>query len=449
MYRVLVADDEIPIIRWFKTSVDWRSHNLCLVASVTDGLAALNTIQTLLPDIVVIDIRMPGLGGLDVIDRASRIKPDIQFVILSGYSSFQYAQRAVGLKVVRYLVKPLDEDDLMDVLDSIVADLRRRGREQRHAIALESNLQTLIPIARRQLVREWLMDPNDLQKTWPRLLRLTQSRDLPIRLLVLYARDGMTSVVLRALTLHAESIFHHDEVIAKCMIQDVYVIIVQSLPYRDLVLKLRDLRQAIVNETGQSVRFIVSGMGRFYNAPDLFRDVIREIKPANSLGNPNPTTLGSNTDSAPASHCDDDGVAVQEIIQELWREKVRPETHSRNKLVNRMLAAIPAKLTNPSLSLKWLAKNVVFGNPDYLSKVFVRETGLRFTDLVTAFRIETAKVLLRMGSPDTIGGVAQAVGYAENCHYFSHVFHRVTGVSPTDFRNEEARRQQSHDASVQ
>ena len=107
MCRVLIADDEPKVLLLIKSLIDWQTLGLDLVATANDGVAALAAIAQLRPDIVITDIRMPGYDGIELIGRAKALNPAIDFIIISGYRHFDYAQKAIRFGVEDYLLKPL------------------------------------------------------------------------------------------------------------------------------------------------------------------------------------------------------------------------------------------------------------------------------------------------------------------------------------------------------
>lgn len=123
MYHVLVADDESIIREGIKCLLDWEKIGYTIVGEAANGDQALERIQTGKPDVVLIDIRMPGLSGLDVIRLSRKSGYKGKIIILSGYSDFKYAQEAIRYGVQYYLTKPIDEDELSDILNSIKTQL--------------------------------------------------------------------------------------------------------------------------------------------------------------------------------------------------------------------------------------------------------------------------------------------------------------------------------------
>ncbi|WP_281352850.1 helix-turn-helix transcriptional regulator [Anaerocolumna sedimenticola] len=86
-----------------------------------------------------------------------------------------------------------------------------------------------------------------------------------------------------------------------------------------------------------------------------------------------------------------------------------------------------------SLSLKWLAENYLFISVGYLSKQFVKEEGIRFSEYLNGIRMEEAKKLLNLYSFDNIKNIVRQVGFGNNPHYFSQVFKRYTGYTPKEY----------------
>lgn len=110
--KVLIADDEAEVLKGLKHIIDWHSLGFTICGEASSGSETLQKIQILKPDLVLLDIRMPKITGLEIIQRSRDFHYQGHFIILSGYSDFSYAQTAVRLNVDNYLVKPVDEEEL-------------------------------------------------------------------------------------------------------------------------------------------------------------------------------------------------------------------------------------------------------------------------------------------------------------------------------------------------
>jgi two-component system, response regulator YesN len=103
-------------------------------------------------------------------------------------------------------------------------------------------------------------------------------------------------------------------------------------------------------------------------------------------------------------------------------------------IVDEMLEAIDRQIANPNLSLQWLAHQVIYMNADYLGKLFKQVTGERFSRYVTKKRISMAIECMEQPVEIKIAEVAERIGFGENPHYFSFLFKKHTGLSPTEYR---------------
>ena len=125
--RVLLVDDEIMIREGFKRLFDWEAHDCEVVGEAADGMEALAKIDTLNPDIAIMDINIPIMNGLKVI-QLSRIKhPDTAFVIVSGYDDFSYCREALRLQITDYILKPVNYEEFGACIDNLKIALFQRN----------------------------------------------------------------------------------------------------------------------------------------------------------------------------------------------------------------------------------------------------------------------------------------------------------------------------------
>lgn len=130
--RVLLVDDEIMIREGFKRLFDWEAHECEVVGEAADGMEALAQIDALHLDIVIMDINIPIMSGLKVI-QVSRIKhPKIAYVIVSGYDDFSYCQQALRLQITDYILKPVDYEEFGICIDNLKISLYEQRMEEEH-----------------------------------------------------------------------------------------------------------------------------------------------------------------------------------------------------------------------------------------------------------------------------------------------------------------------------
>ena len=114
--------------------IDWDKLGYEIVGTANDGLRALEMVQELQPQLLITDIRMPGCDGIDLIRRAKEIQPALHCIVISGYRQFEYAQQALKYGVEDYLLKPIKEEEMINILLRVKDKLGERA-------ALEFRLQ--------------------------------------------------------------------------------------------------------------------------------------------------------------------------------------------------------------------------------------------------------------------------------------------------------------------
>ena len=150
MYKFLIVDDEALIREGLKYIMDWEENGFSLCGEASNGEDALSSICTLNPDLVLMDIRMPKMLGIDVVKAAREQGFNGKFIILSGYSDFKYAQEAIRHGVEYYLTKPIDEDELLEAVQSIKAGLDIESQNL-------GNIELLKKKARNVILRELIV----------------------------------------------------------------------------------------------------------------------------------------------------------------------------------------------------------------------------------------------------------------------------------------------------
>lgn len=120
MYRILIVDDEFLVRLGLKTTIDWKKHGYQVVGEASNGQEALKMVDTLKPDIILVDIKMPSMDGLEFIAHVRKITEHVSFIILTNYESFQYAKQAMQLGVSQYLLKSeINAEVLLEALESV------------------------------------------------------------------------------------------------------------------------------------------------------------------------------------------------------------------------------------------------------------------------------------------------------------------------------------------
>ena len=139
MLKIFLAEDEYVVREGIKNNIDWASHGYEFVGEASDGELALPMIQKLKPDIIITDIKMPFMDGLELSRLIKKEFPWMEIIILSGYAEFDYAKEAIAIGVAHYLNKPISGDELIAELDklSIKVEKSKQERELKEKYARE------------------------------------------------------------------------------------------------------------------------------------------------------------------------------------------------------------------------------------------------------------------------------------------------------------------------
>lgn len=135
--RVLLVDDEIMIREGFKKLFDWEAHECVVVGEAADGMEAITKIDEEQPDIVIMDINIPIINGLKVI-QLSRVKyPSMAFVIVSGYDDFSYCREALRLQITDYILKTVNYEEFGSCIDRLKISLYNNEVKEKPVVKKE------------------------------------------------------------------------------------------------------------------------------------------------------------------------------------------------------------------------------------------------------------------------------------------------------------------------
>lgn len=129
MLRVLLVDDEPFILQGIKMLIDWEQEGFEIAGMAANGKEAIAFLEQEEVDLIIADIRMPEMTGLELLETIKREKlSNAYFVILSGYADFEYARRAMQNECTEYLLKPIDREMLLKLLEKVYT-MRSQDRE--------------------------------------------------------------------------------------------------------------------------------------------------------------------------------------------------------------------------------------------------------------------------------------------------------------------------------
>ena len=160
MYRLMIVDDEPLILKSIQLIVKENfSSSIQSVYTERSGVGAINTFNKYQPDIILIDMHMPGVSGIDVIQKIRKKSLSVQIVTISAYDDFEYARRCMELNVMKYILKPVDKKIIINTIREVLVKLDAYNEEDRQSISLQEQYFALLPTVESQYISA-LLFPN-------------------------------------------------------------------------------------------------------------------------------------------------------------------------------------------------------------------------------------------------------------------------------------------------
>ena len=145
-YTVLVADDEEEVIQVIMKKIDWEGLGFSVIGYANNGVKALEMVEEFQPDVVMTDIKMPYMDGMELANRIKSEYPATKILIFTGFDEFEYAKEAVHLEVEEYLLKPVNSVELTDVFSSLKIKLDQEISEKQNAEILQKYYMESLPL---------------------------------------------------------------------------------------------------------------------------------------------------------------------------------------------------------------------------------------------------------------------------------------------------------------
>lgn len=160
MYKVMLVDDDYPVLELIHFAIDWEALGLSVIGLHENGVRALEAAEAEMPDILITDIGMPQMDGLELIGRLKERKPNLRAAILSCHSEFEYARQAMKLQVQDYLLKDtLDPAGIRGLLSQFIASLKQERELQSKQIRMELLVDRNRSLLKEKFIRSTLQQP--------------------------------------------------------------------------------------------------------------------------------------------------------------------------------------------------------------------------------------------------------------------------------------------------
>ena len=410
--KVFLVDDEIIIREGIRESFPWEDTPYSLVGEAPDGEMALPIIRDTNPDIVITDIKMPFMDGLELCRELKSQMPWIGIIVLSGYDEFEYARQCIKLGVREYLLKPINSADLREALDKVSAQLKEERKTLEHAASLRARMEDGGKFLKEKLIGSLFSDETALEDAHD-VLKQLRSMGCPVPApfyVVIDAAFSPTGTGQEAAALLAES---SGGIVNASASRTGTRLLVLGDTAEDAEERAYAVATSLSQELERSeCKEIRVGIGEIVDNPEK---IFQSFKSARHIRH----LLAERKDERAVI------LGVREM-GEVSDEKV-PSVISEAKLY------MSQNYSNANLMLQDVAKAVNMSKSRF-STVFSQTTGQSFTEYLIYLRLSKAKELLKTSNLKS-SQIATEIGYNDS-HYFSYIFKKNVGMTPSDYRSQ-------------
>lgn len=494
MFRVLVAEDEPPIMRSICKSIKNADDEFEVTATAINGRRAVEILENQQIDIVFTDIRMPVMDGLALAEWIAEHKPDVMVVIVSGYQDFEYARKAIEVKVYDYLLKPLEKDKLKLLLDKVKNELKSRYKESKEqylkgAVSGEENKITADTDCTIMLVcagaypvygyntltpASEFWNEIDVQGLIEGVLIegeshiFFSSNSQSERYVVIETADKERRHILPekiferlcnhniAVTLVYKSDIKMSESgewfrrLSECMMKNLRLGVSQiidcdtsAVPTKELAYSKQQIDYIIAKAMRGDSDSVKVCLGEVFekvcenqNTQDDVVSFLNVIVDTYSFDNPDVKSLRKELNTAVMGFggyntlIDD----IVSILMTIKSDNDKGEQQNRKEKLVDDVERYLIQNYNRSITNDILSKEFGFV-PSYISRIFRQNKGVSPSEYLMRYRIKMAKQLLSENRDIMIKEVADMVGFKEP-YYFSKTFKKETGVWPSEYHGE-------------
>jgi two-component system response regulator YesN len=511
MYKVLLVDDERIILDGISNVVNWEAAGTVLMGTARNGIEAYEKIKLDPPDIVISDIRMPGMDGLQLAAKVSEEFPQIKLILLSGFSEFQYAQSAMKYGVKHYLLKPCNETKISEALQELVTELQQSEEKEDFIQSMRYGLEKMMPQMKEQFLKEFVTNKTYGSRDWEYYAHLF-SIDLgarKVRLILFQLESTFEFEHLFAVKNIAAELL--ERAVLSSTVGDHVLLVVEDMEEVQLHERIEQIRTTFLHYYKIDLTIALSESDQITRARELYKQTLECLNYRFYLGEGSLITrrdiLDSNREEVKDWSFDEETLTLQiktgqwegaseeidaffarfgamrldihtsksyviqlfmatirlaepeqmnhymdklvkllemdtlvaiqgffkEIAGEIARFNYIKNKNKHGAIIEKVTEIIEQQMGNADLSLNWVAHEMLYMNADYLGKLFKKETGEKFSNYVMKQRIKKATDIIEQKEDVKIFEIAEKLGFGDNPQYFSQVFKKYVGCTPSEY----------------
>jgi two-component system response regulator YesN len=485
MIKILIVDDEKIVIdgllRYFK---DIKDVEIQFARNGKDGLQLYHEFH---PDLIITDIQMPGMTGMEMLDEIRNVDTDVMAIVLSAYNQFEYTKKSIQNSVFDYILKPIGKKAFLEVIEKALEEIKEKknkkndkglDRESRELIAT-SFFRELLISSLKEIELDFYREGLDLEFESGIFIVFDKEelfRKSDLQQVRKYVKDysAIVSLIKHQLVIYIEDLFGIDLLIdnlfeldymkdAKVCYTDVIDFESDEFILFKAILTLKhqsdkklkygelDINDEVGLLDGICLGNIIRVSEEGYLDRDMFQAIIRNYRLSTNklladqsikewfyqlvfFAKFNKWSLESDYRYIIESLSGDELIDYVSDKFDTWAfENNYVSEDSFSEITKSSIEIIKGKY-NGNLTLEAVADEVAVSVP-YLSKIFKQDTKITFTEYLNQLRIEKSKLLLKDGM--SITDTSYEVGYNDP-NYFIRKFKKITGMTPKEFQKENA-----------
>ncbi|WP_059051965.1 response regulator transcription factor [Paenibacillus senegalimassiliensis] len=425
MWKIAIIDDDFQVVKGLRAAIPWGELAAEFAGEAIDGQAGIQLIREIKPDIVLTDIYMPYINGIEMIEQLKSEGFAGRFVILSGYNDFEYARTALRLGVDDYLTKPVTLEQIASVLTTTIEKLEATyldRLENGRMLNSQSEIEWLLSLLNGQEQPQQL--PDNLA-FWEQSKHVAIITEISWTERIRGLSNADWNLFRFAITNIVEEIMEQEEYSfrfvwlfgnhASLLIQASSDICEQTI--QEDTRRIGELiGHQIMTYLGLSLRYAAGSVrSNWQNIKESANEATRCL-----LEQYEHVIEGSN-------HSEEQQSSLQDFVQRV--EARTPVIHEKHRKAVQYMVEYVHQHYAEDITLEQLAQQLYISK-NYLNQLFKKVTGETFTNYVIRVRIEKAKGLLIEGKY-MIYEISEMVGY-NNVPYFSTLFKKYCGCSPSE-----------------
>ena len=484
LYTLLIVDDEEIEREGMAQFIPWDTYGMKVVGTARNGAEGLEKIAKYKPDLAIVDIKMPVMNGIEMIRKAKEQYPDMTFVVLSGYGDYEFTSQAMELGVRHYILKPCDEAKMIPVLNKAFAELEETRERNAHSEKMETEARLLKPYEREQLFRDLLLGKAQASSGARQLLSGLGGEQRTVLLLDFRLKCGFDSLERYVVGNMLGDLLPDGTLLMTTGINRDVLVLTDAMAEPSVETAVQVLKKEFKRFETLPMLSSASRTGTLAELSVLFQQV-QELLQLNPDENETALLRPSQNAALPETVTEIFDIralrqagSYKELLRELalafarmeaknyrprqrqqlcelaWKllfeDKAAPEDSlpawadaltaawslpQPDARSREIFLAIYENLSDPDFSLQTIAQQRLFMSEDHLRRIFSQMTGERFSAYLERARITQAQRLLEFQPGMKISRLAELVGYPLDGQYFSKVFRKICGVTPTEYRS--------------